>query len=137
MKYSEAEVSNTCFKSLVPSSTRFLSQIMDILAVKDHDGSGALCFSEFLGLMASEMRDVHAEDEVKDIFERACGEDGLLGQAELLAVAAEMGVQLTAAQAKSMLAEVAMDSEHPGAAASAPTAPRISQGDALKLMQGQ
>jgi len=110
---------------------------MDTLAVKDRDGSGSLCFSEFLALMASEMRDVDAEDEVKDIFERTCGEDGLLGEAELLHMARGMEVQLTQAQAKSMLAEVAMDSQHAGAAASASTAPRITQGDAVKLMHGQ
>ncbi len=125
-----------CTPSLCPT-TSYASQIMDIMAVKDRDGSGGLCFAEFLALMASEMRDMSGEDEVKDAFERACGDDGLLGEQELLQMAADMKVQLIPSQARAMLAEAARDSSDPGAADTASTAPRISQQDAVKLMQGQ
>jgi hypothetical protein len=77
---------------------------------------------------------------VEDAFERACGEDGLVGESELLQLAAEMGVSLQPAQARAMLIEVSRDRDDIGfsdGSAAAAQEPRIRQKDAVKLMQGQ
>lgn len=107
------------------------AEVMDLLALKDTDGQGTLDFGEFLSLMASELRDSTAGDEVAAAFERACGGDGYMGSSELLDMVDAMGVQLTAAQAEVMVEEVVKDR---GAAG---PEDRLTQQDVVRLMEGQ
>lgn len=108
------------------------AEIMDMLALKDKDGSGTLDFGEFLGLMASELRDASSTTELQACFEHMCGADGMIGSDELLASAADMGLSLSAAQADAMVQEVARDR----AEGTLPSH-RMTQSDLAKLMDGQ
>ncbi|CAO2182571.1 unnamed protein product [Urochloa humidicola] len=100
----------TVMRSLGQNPTE--AELQDMINEVDADGNGTIDFPEFLGLMASRMRDSDSEEELREAF-RVFDKDqnGFISAAELRYVMANLGERLTDAEVNEMVREADVDGD--------------------------